>query len=385
MQAYPEQTSEHLSEALWQSLFEHMSNGVIYARVVYELGVAVDFVYLAVNPMFLRATGLGNVVGHRASEAIPDLLASNPELLERYARVSSGGPPEKFEVYIGAVDHWYEISLQSPYSTQFIAIFTDTSAHRRADALNISLRAQLQQSHKMAAFGLLSAGAAHDCNNMLMAVLGFVDLAARQCGNSDASAQQRHLYEARSAAQRAHRLLEKMLRPDAPQQDAAVVPELGLRAAIEVNIAMLEVLMPNGIVITTELTDVAPVAVSEIDLQQMLMNLVINGRDAILSVGTFGSVEIALRSTTVIDAHCESCHRQFSGAYTELAVSDSGSDIATDALHAMFLPYVTTKGPDAGSGLGLSVVAGLVHAVDGHIIVEDRRPQGTSMRLLFKT
>lgn len=146
MRSNPERVSDHLSDAAWRTLFEHMLNGVIDAHLLNERGVAVDFVYLAVNPAFLRETGFGNVLGQRASDAIADLRASNPELLDRYARVAAGGPPERFEIFIGASDQWYEISVLSPCPAQFIAIFSGISARKRAEVLNESLHAQLQQA-----------------------------------------------------------------------------------------------------------------------------------------------------------------------------------------------------------------------------------------------
>ena len=169
-------------------------------RLIYEQGLAVDFVYLAVNPAFVRASGLSHVIGRRASEVIPDLRASSPELIERYARVAAGGQPEKFEVFVGALSQWYQISLSSPSPEHFVAIFSGINRRKRAEAVNDALQAQLRQAQlrqaqKMEAISHLNSGVAHDLNNILMAILGFADLAARDSAITNPGAQRGYLNE----------------------------------------------------------------------------------------------------------------------------------------------------------------------------------------------
>ncbi len=286
--------SAEVGDAVWQTLFEQLLDGVVYARLIYEQGLAVDFVYLAVNPAFVRASGLSQVVGRRASEVIPDLRASNPELIERYARVAAGGQPEKFEVFVGAISQWYQISLSSPSPEHFVAIFSGISRRKRAEAVNDALQAQLRQAQKMEAISHLNSGVAHDLSNILMAILGFADLAARDSAITNPGAQRGYLNEVRLAAERARELVQKILRPIAPADDVDGMPALNPQVPIENGIMMLNVLMPNGIVINSLLTQVPPIRVSEIDLQQMLMNLVLNGRDAILAAGSSGTISIGL-------------------------------------------------------------------------------------------
>lgn len=376
--------SAEVGDVVWQTLFEHLLDGVVYARLIYDRGLAVDFVYLAVNPAFMRASGLSRVVGRRASDVIPDLRASNPELIERYARVAAGGQPEKFEVFIGAIDQWYQISLSSPAPEHFVAIFNGISRRKRAEALNDSLQAHLQQAQQMQAINISSSGVAHDLNNILMAILGFADLAARDSAIANPKAQRGYLNEVRLAAERARELVQKILQPKPPAQDADGTPALNPQIPIEESLKMLNVLMPAGIVLSSLLTQVPPIRVSEIDLQQMLMNLVLNGRDAISAAGGTGTINVALTACALAQVQCTSCLATFSGNYVEVEVADSGSGVSSDASRAMFNLFYTTKAPGAGSGLGLSVVDGLVHAVGGHIVVEHLRPQGTAMRLVFK-
>ena len=102
------------SEERFRSLFENMLNGFAYCRMLIEEGRPPDFLYLQVNRAFETLTGLKDVTGKKVSEVIPGIQASDPELLERYARVSQTGTPKSFETYVEALKMWFSISVYSP-------------------------------------------------------------------------------------------------------------------------------------------------------------------------------------------------------------------------------------------------------------------------------
>jgi PAS domain S-box-containing protein len=121
------------SEVRYRSLFENMLDGFAYCRMLYEDGVARDFVYLDVNSAFEKLTGLKDVVGRNVSEVIPGIRETNPELFEIYGRVARSGRPERFEVYLEALDMWLSISVYSPAEGHFVAVFDNITARRQAE------------------------------------------------------------------------------------------------------------------------------------------------------------------------------------------------------------------------------------------------------------
>jgi len=121
------------SEARYRSLFEHMVEGFAYCQMLYVDDVPDDFIYLEVNGAFERLTGLSAVAGRRVSAVIPGVRTSNPELFEVYGRVAETGTPERFETYVQRLDIWFSVTVYSPESGYFIAIFDNITARKHAD------------------------------------------------------------------------------------------------------------------------------------------------------------------------------------------------------------------------------------------------------------
>ena len=121
------------SELLHRSLFNNMQEGFVYCRMIFENDRAVDYEYLDVNTSFEKLTGLKNVVGRRATEVIPGLKESNPELFEIYGRVAETGLPERFEIHVGPLDAWLSISAYSMQHGFFAALFIDITERKRAE------------------------------------------------------------------------------------------------------------------------------------------------------------------------------------------------------------------------------------------------------------
>jgi PAS domain S-box-containing protein len=121
------------SEARYRSLFDHMLEGFAYCRMLYENGIARDFIYLSVNPAFERLTGLKNVGGKKISDVVPGIQESNPELFEIYGRVAAGGKPERFESYVPGLDIWFLISVYGTEPEHFIAVFDNITQRKHAE------------------------------------------------------------------------------------------------------------------------------------------------------------------------------------------------------------------------------------------------------------
>jgi PAS domain S-box-containing protein len=110
-----------------------MLEGFAYCRMIYDQGCAQDFIYLDVNRSFESLTGLKNVVGKRVSEVIPGIRESDGELFETYGRVALTGKPERFELYVKALQMWFSISVYSPEKEHFVAVFDVITERKRIE------------------------------------------------------------------------------------------------------------------------------------------------------------------------------------------------------------------------------------------------------------
>ena len=237
--------------------------------------------------------------------------------------------------------------------------------------------AQLRQSQKMEAIGHLTGGIAHDFNNLLTSIMGYVALAAERVTGADPKLAT-YLHHATASCLRARDLIQQMLtfsrggRGD--PQVIALAPRIGEA------LRLLRASLPATVAMRMELDDDAPpVLLDPVQLEQVLMNLVINARDAMRSSG---ELRVTLRKAAAA-AVCTSCRTPFGGDWVELAVADTGPGIPPDVQERMFEPFFTTKDAGHGSGMGLSTVHGIVHRHEGHVIVDTAPGRGAAFRMLF--
>jgi len=262
----------------------------------------------------------------------------------------------------------------------FVAVGIDVSRLKAAEEQRLQLERQLMQAQKMEAIGQLTGGIAHDFNNILASILGYDALALRHLGDGDPTRMQHYLEAIAKSGERARDLVAKMLAYTRQQPSGVAVPiEVG--AAVRDVVRLLEPLIPAGITLhLSGESESSAIRIVPVELQQVLMNLVINARDAI---GETGEIAIVLRRARGHGQSCLLCHSPIHGELVEIVVSDSGSGIAPEHLHRIFDPFFTTKAPGKGSGLGLSMVFGVVRQADGHLTLETGVGQGTRFHLLF--
>jgi PAS domain S-box-containing protein len=252
------------------------------------------------------------------------------------------------------------------------SIQRDISERRRAEEA-------LRQASKMEAIGVLAGGLAHDFNNQLYAVSGFAHFIGRDPGLSPATRQD--LIELQRVAERMASLTRQLL---AFARQQVLSPEvLDLNVAVEETLPMLRRLLGSNTAVELSLSPGPKwVRVDRAQLVQVLLNLVINSRDAMPDGGT-----IEVRTTThevrpgrVLDRLRTPVE---AGAYAELSVSDTGTGISPEHLPHIFEPFYTTKEVGMGTGLGLATVEGIVAQSGGYIQVESAPAQGTSIRILL--
>ena len=238
---------------------------------------------------------------------------------------------------------------------------------------------RLRQAQKMEAIGHLAGGIAHDFNNLLASIMGYAVLASeRPAAQADAKLGA-YLEQALASCRRARDLIQQMLTFSRGRR-AAPRP-LPPGPVVESAVRLLRGSLPATLEIHIDATDAPLVALDRVQLEQVLMNLLINARDA---TGGAGRVDIAVRPVTLpAKATCASCRKRFKGAYVELSLADDGSGVAPEALERMFEPFFTTKEAGRGSGMGLATVHGIVHEHGGHVLVQSSPGLGSCFRVLF--
>ncbi|MBI5168026.1 MAG: response regulator [Candidatus Eisenbacteria bacterium] len=243
----------------------------------------------------------------------------------------------------------------------------DVTAHHETEA-------QLRQAQKMETVGTLAGGIAHDFNNQLTGVIGHLDLLEHSLAGGDERAE--HVRTARVAAERCAELTRGLL-AFSRRLHSQTAPA-SLDDTVLESVRLLRRVLPANIHVVTELGSGVPFALIDVtQIQQVILNLCVNARDAMPGGGT-------LTLTTGAATLGEADHRHPDarpGRWARLRVKDDGAGIPPDVLPRVFEPFFTTKPVGEGTGLGLAMVYGIVSKHGGWIEVESREGKGTCFEI----
>ena len=239
------------------------------------------------------------------------------------------------------------------------------------------LEDRLVQSEKIESIGRLAGGIAHDFNNLLTAILGYTELLLSQRGPDDPD--RLDLEEIQKAGQRAAALTQRLL---AYSRKQVLVPkEVDLNQAIGSLHGMLSRLIRADISLTCVTCEgPALIKIDPTQLEQVVINLVLNARDA-LPAG--GAIRIEVSRVRLAQIEVPADHQMRAGEYMRLSVADNGVGIAPEARAHLFEPFFTTKELGKGTGLGLASVYGIVRQSNGFIGVDTEIGQGTTFTMHF--
>jgi PAS domain S-box-containing protein len=331
-----------------------------------------------VNPAFERITGYGR----------EDILGMNWGLCPEAGNNSAGRAEIEIAIreqrprlveLLGyrkdGTSFWASLSLAPIRTaegrlTHFVGVVTDVSEQKR-------LEAQLRQSQKMEAIGRLAGGVAHDFNNVLTVILGYSDMLLQKLTPGDAS--RAPIEEISKAGQRAASLTNQLLAFSRKQVLTPVA--LNLNTLVADMDKMLRRLIGEDIELTTSLDPaLQPAKVDPGQVQQVLMNLVVNARDAMPNGG-----KLTIKTANVdFDASYAVERPELQpGSYVLVAVSDTGCGMDEATKARIFEPFFTTREPGMGTGLGLATVYGIIKQSGGYIYVNSQPGRGSTFRIYF--
>jgi len=237
------------------------------------------------------------------------------------------------------------------------------------------LLAQLIQAQKIDSVGRLAGGIAHDFNNLLTGILGFTSLAMRQLGQGHATYSS--LAEVERAAKRAATLVSQLLAYS--RRQLAKLEPLDLNQLVRETAGFLARTLPETIRINLRLSEsVNVVKADQAQIQQVILNLCVNARDA---MGDRGELTIATGDTRLDEDFTQAHLGSKPGAYVYVEVTDTGCGMDAETLQRIFEPFFTTKEVGKGTGLGLSMVYGIVKSHDGYVAAESKPGQGATFRV----
>ena len=254
----------------------------------------------------------------------------------------------------------------------------DVTARVRAEENARDLEQQLRQSQKMEMVGTLAGGIAHDFNNILSPILGYTDLALADL--PDGHPARDDLEQVMKAARRARDLVEQIL-IFSRRSDQEKHP-VQLHFVVNDALKLIRSMLPGNIEISQKVEARGDTVMADASqLHQVVMNLAVNGVFAMRKSG--GVLRVELGRHEVDEETARNVEGLEPGTYVVLSVIDSGEGMDDATLGRVFEPFFTTKRPGEGTGLGLSVVHGIVHSHGGGIEVKSRPNEGSTFRAYF--
>ncbi len=249
---------------------------------------------------------------------------------------------------------------------------------KEAEAALRGAEAQLRQSQKMEAIGRLAGGVAHDFNNLLTVINGYSQLLLAQMSEQDAM--RTELEEIKKAGVRAAALTGQLLAFSRRQVTAPQV--LDLNAVVNNMEVMLRRLLGEDIIelVTVQAPDLGMIKADPGQLDQVMMNLAVNARDA---MPNGGRLAIETSNVKLTPEEARRAGPLESGSYILVTVSDTGCGMDDETLSQIFEPFFTTKEKGKGTGLGLSTVYGIVKQNGAHIMAESQLGKGTTFKIYF--
>lgn len=364
------------SEKLRALVYSNVSDIIFYLAV--EPGPRYRF--LSVNTAFTEATGLAEqaIIGKLVDEVITTESTAN--VLSRYAlAIERREPVSWLEISEYPSGKKYgEVKVTPVFDTEgkctnLVGTVHDLTRYMQAEAEQRRLEEQLQQAQRIQALGTLTGGIAHDFNNILTAILAHVDLASVDPSPAEL---QESLAAIRKAGQRGADLVRRLLRYSRHEEPRR--ERVQIESVVDEVFELLRATTPKNIHFSKKVLPAAPYTDADpTQVHQVIMNLCSNAVQAMPH--SSGTIEIAV---TLADATTTGVDLP-PGNFMRVSVSDTGSGMDEATQQRIFEPFFTTKPTGQGTGLGLSVVHGIMKSHGGTIRVRSQPGEGTTFDLYF--
>jgi two-component system, cell cycle sensor histidine kinase and response regulator CckA len=346
-----------------------------------------DCRYLYVNEGFSRMTGywLGEAVG---SSPIALNLAENENALEDFlALIRGAAPVERLECRCRRKDGVFFDAVVSARPVEYdgqscmIVVMTDVTAAKRIEEEKKLMEIQ---SQKFESLGTLARGIAHDFNNILTTIIGYTrmtlkDILAKSAGDHDFASVRSDLEEVRMSALRARDIVDQILAFS--RHTEKVHAPLDLSSVVEDSLKGLSPILPRAIELIQDTGVPGMIMGDPGQIHQVVMNLCTNAIHAMKD--SRGRLEVSLAREDIDPTTCRSDLDLPQGPCLKLVVRDTGIGMTKRTLARIFDPYFTTRDKEHGTGLGLSVVHGIVKSHGGCIICSSEPGQGTTFEIYF--
>ena len=379
------------SEDLYKGLFDAIDEGFCIIEFMDgPHGPDSDYVHIQANDAYARHAGIPNVVGQKLREMVPDEADA---WIARYGAVLKTGEPIRFQQELVATGRYLELAavrIEPKERRQVAVLFQDITARRRAELalekLNVTLEQQveertaelmvaeeaLRQAQKMEAVGQLTGGLAHDFNNILAGISGSLEMMNTRLAQGRVGDLSRYINGAMGASKRASSLTQRLL---AFSRRQTLDPKpLNINTLVD---SMLDLVIrsvgPEIKVETVGAAGLWPTFVDTSQLENALLNLCINARDAMPNGGKL-TIETGNRW---MDERAARMRGLEPGQYVSLCVSDTGTGMSQDIIERAFDPFFTTKPIGQGTGLGLSMVYGFAGQSGGAARIYSELGKGT--------
>ncbi|MEH6495233.1 MAG: PAS domain-containing protein [Pseudomonas marincola] len=340
--------------------------------------------YMSVNKRYENLFKVKNdtFIGNSDYDLFPKDVAETFRANDREV-MQSGLPIEREEITPHENGSRTYISVKFPLRNSkgemygVCGISTDITALKRSDQERLDLERQLRQSQKMDAVGQLTGGIAHDFNNILNIIIGNLELLQDRQNQDPVSVQflEKALKGTDRAAQLTHKLLNFSRNEDHERQVVYV------DASINNLMGLLSKSLTASITVDTKLEDnIWPVKVNTGDLEDSILNLCLNAKDA---TPNGGNLIIETANKTLDENYVKRNPSGKAGDFVMISISDTGAGMTKEIKEKIFEPFFTTKAAGKGTGLGLSMVYGFVKRSQGHVKIYSEEGKGTVVRLYF--
>jgi len=259
-------------------------------------------------------------------------------------------------------------------------IIEDVTALVEAEETRSTLQRELMRTHRLESLGRLAGGVAHDFNNILGAISGFIELARSRLASAEPRQIGEYLQYSEESTERAKLLIRQLLLFSHGPEVLMASPQDFFKV-VNGSLGMIRSFLPSTIAFEVN-SEGGPhwVNCDPTQIEQILVNFCINARD---TMGGRGTIHVRVGAYDASGDRCEICSKPVLGRWVSLSIEDTGPGMPQEIREKIFEPFFSTKEDEHGNGMGLSVVRGIVSGYGGHVLISSGSGGGTCFRILF--